>query len=160
MYTDCLLYGVLGQILAAAAAAAHNRAARAAATSVKSVSSATESTTSVQPLLPLTVKHKPPSSSSSCTFQRRLPRRPRESQDKRFRCPFCELAYYHKKHLKYHLSKKHGFWVGGQLWSLTKCLITVISQVLSLLILICILLFCSFFNHVWHNADVPLGIVD
>ena len=62
------------------------------------------------PLLPITLKHasKPPSAYAA--GQRRLPRRPRESEDKRFRCPFCELAYYHKKHLKYHLTKKHGFW--------------------------------------------------
>jgi len=100
------------QILAAAAAAAHNRAARAAATSVKPTVSTTESTTHVPPLLPATGKHEPPTP-TPCTFQRRLPRRPRESEDKRFRCPFCELAYYHKKHLKYHLTKKHGFWFGS-----------------------------------------------
>jgi len=94
------------QILAAAAAAAHNRAARAAATSVKSMVPGTESAGVPPSLLPV-VKHKP--SAASYTFQRRLPRRPRESEDKRFRCPFCELAYYHKKHLKYHLTKKHGF---------------------------------------------------
>jgi len=93
------------QILAAAAAAAHNRAARAAATSVKSVVFSTESGSVPASLAPA-IKHKP---QTTYTFQRRLPRRPRESEDKRFRCPFCELAYYHKKHLKYHLTKKHGF---------------------------------------------------
>ena len=93
------------QILAAAAAAAHNRAARAAATSIKSTTPATEAGSIQRPLLPV-IKREPP---TLYTAQRRLPRRPRESQDKRFRCPFCELAYYHKKHLKYHLTKKHGF---------------------------------------------------
>jgi len=93
------------QILAAAAAAAHNRAARAAATTMKPMIPATESGSVPTPLPPAT-KHRPP---TLYTVQRRLPRRPRESEDKRFRCPFCELAYYHKKHLKYHLSKKHGF---------------------------------------------------
>lgn len=46
-------------------------------------------------------------------FQRqasRLPRRPRESTEKHFICPFCGLSYYYKKHLKFHLRQKHSFW--------------------------------------------------
>lgn len=45
-------------------------------------------------------------------FQRqasRLPRRPRESTEKHFICPFCGLSYYYKKHLKFHLRQKHSF---------------------------------------------------
>jgi len=123
------------QILAAAAAAAHNRAARAAAGSgprggngepSSSISALQQQQSLQQPQGPLQTptqpafRHKikqqmssPPlgggsGGSSGGSSHRRLPRRPRESEDKRFRCPFCELAYYHKKHLKYHLAKKHG----------------------------------------------------
>lgn len=39
----------------------------------------------------------------------RLPRRPRESTEKRFRCQLCSLTYYYKKHLKFHMQQKHGF---------------------------------------------------
>jgi hypothetical protein len=106
------------QILAAAAAAAHNRAARAAVGVVRpplgSVTrdqspplavhnSAVKTETKATPSLKISsasMKHSPSS--------RRLPRRPRESDEKRFKCPYCSLAYYHKKHLKYHLTKKHG----------------------------------------------------
>ena len=38
----------------------------------------------------------------------RLPRRPRDSEEKHFGCPFCGLSYYFKKHLKFHLRQKHG----------------------------------------------------
>lgn len=38
----------------------------------------------------------------------RLPRRPRESTEKRFRCQLCSLTYYYKKHLKFHMHQKHG----------------------------------------------------
>jgi len=138
------------QILAAAAAAAHNRAARAAATSVKSILSTTDLGSG--PLsLPSAVKHKPP---TTCTFQRRLPRRPRESEDKRFRCPFCELAYYHKKHLKYHLTKKHGFWLFATvswnvLLALTACVLLIKVIYLNLNVVV------QSFWRTRHVADFP-----